>query len=210
MGKATIKTAKEKEVMPKHKTQLRQKPSTINIYTSETEYRCVDDSKKLRPHEMSYTELKTADYEISARGDFDKDGVPNAKDCRPLDPNRHFVGAIARGVGRGVVGVVKAPVRGARGVYRGARFVGRGVKKGARGADYIGRGIKKGGGWVKARTTTTTSTSYTPGGEKHTTSWRGDDGRKSHETTAQIMREREAEKNQRDTALLLRQMRQRR
>tara|TARA_Y100000310_G_scaffold171007_1_gene171154 strand:- start:2662 stop:3330 length:669 start_codon:yes stop_codon:yes gene_type:complete len=116
--------------MPKkHTNSVR--PPVVTVYSRQVKYSC-PDPKALKPHEMSYVELKESGFEIDAKGDFDKDGVPNAKDCRPLDPNKHWVGIAARAIGGAAVG-------GAKTVGKGWKMQGKAMKATA---GFAGRGIK--------------------------------------------------------------------
>ena len=58
--------------MPKkHTNSVR--PPVVTVYSRQVKYSC-PDPKALKPHEMSYVELKQSGFEIDAKGDFDKDG----------------------------------------------------------------------------------------------------------------------------------------
>lgn len=52
----------------------------------------------------TWKQIKAKHKKADPQADYDKDGVKNAKDCRPLDKKKHFVGAFAVGVGASFVG----------------------------------------------------------------------------------------------------------
>lgn len=53
---------------------------------------------------LTYRQLKKKGYKLNPKSDSDKDGVPNAKDCRPLDKKKQHVGAVALAVGASYIG----------------------------------------------------------------------------------------------------------
>lgn len=53
----------------------------------------VDDALG-HPKNLTYRQLKKKGYELDPKHDSDKDGVPNAKDCRPLDKKKQHGGRV--------------------------------------------------------------------------------------------------------------------
>jgi len=52
-------------------------------------FRFFKRSKKRPPASMNFGQLNARGVKLAPHGDVDRDGVPNAADCRPLDPEKH-------------------------------------------------------------------------------------------------------------------------
>ena len=90
LDKAETRRLQRKAYKEKHPTAVfepTKKPGVYLLKEHGKTYTWID-GKKVKKKDMSYKELKAAGVPLKPNKDYDKDGVKNSKDCRPMNKKK--------------------------------------------------------------------------------------------------------------------------